>query len=339
MARYALRRILFLVPQLFVVTVFSFSLVHLIPGDPAHIILGPLGGTPANVRALRVKLGLNDPLPVQYFRYLDRTVRGDWGTSSVTQQPVIQEIADRFPPTLFLISTSLILCCTIGVSVGFLAARRPPKSLLNRLITGYGFLTGALPDFWVGLILVFVFFHVLGLLPAPLGELPVGADLPTKIVGVPLIDAVLTGRWDLAWQAFQLAILPVMTLVIVYTPTIIKIAAVTISDTINAPYTAAARAVGVRPRTINRYVLRNALIPILTTSGVLFAFLLGGAVLVETVFSWGGFGQYAVESVLKKDFYPIQGFMLVAATFTIVVYLVVDLLYFAIDPRIRVNQR
>lgn len=339
MGRYVLRRLAILVPQLIVVTVVSFALITLIPGDRARIILGPAGATPENVAALREKLGLDDPIPVQYVRYLERLAEGDLGESATTRQPVLGEIADRLPATLFLITASLVICVVVGVAVGFLAAVRGERSLLNRVITGYGFMTGALPDFWVGLILIFIFFYLLGWLPAPLGQLPIAAERPPDLTGVALIDAVVAGRWSLVVAAAKQAVLPVLTLVLVYTPTILKIATVTIAQTLRAPYVIAARAVGVRPRSIRRYVLRNAMIPIITTTGVLYAFLLGGAVLVETVFAWGGLGQYAVESVLRKDFYPIQGFMLAAATFTIVVYLVVDILYFAVDPRIRLARR
>ena len=342
MRTFLARRLLFLIPQVFVVTVLAFVLIKLIPGDPAAIILGPLR-TEAGVEKVHRDLGLDKSWPEQYWLYLERTVQGDFGNSHISRIPVVSELERRLPITLWLITIGAVLCILLGIGIGYLAALAPPGGWLNRGITGYGFLAGALPDFWVGLILIFFFFVKLDILPAPIGQLPssvtTGPDNPDTVTHIALLDALLDGKWNVAGVAFRASIMPVLTLVLVYMPVVLKITAASTADVYNSQFVTGARAVGVRRRTIVRYILRNALLPIVTTSGVLYAFLLGGAVLVETVFSWGGFGQWSVTSVNNKDFNPIQTFMLVAALFTILVYLSVDLLHFAVDPRIRAGRR
>ena len=339
MRRFLLRRLAFLIPQLFIVTLLAFILIKLLPGDPVIAILGPLHTLEGEIR-LTEKLGLDQPLPTQYFRYLERTVQADFGSSTITKQPVVDELGRRVPATLWLISLGLIVCVGLGIGVGYIAALAPPTGwggYLNKSIIGYGFLAGALPDFWVGLILVFIFFTQLDILPAPIGQLP-GYNpvlLPDGPTNIDLLDTLIAGEFGMAGTAFRATIMPVLTLTIVYAPVVLKITAVTTTEVFNSQYVQGARAVGVRQRTILRYIMRNALLPIVTTSGVLYAFLLGGAVLVETVFSWGGFGQYTVAAVNALDFNVIQGMMLVAAVFTIMVYLVIDILHFFIDPRVR----
>ena len=343
MRQFLLRRLAFLIPQLLVVSFLAFLLIKLLPGDPVLIILGPLRTQEGVIRETE-RLGLDKPFFVQYQKYLERTVQADFGNSILTKQPVIDELGNRVPATLWLITLGLVLCLVIGIGVGYLAALAPPTgrgSYINKAIIGYGFLAGALPDFWVGLILVFIFFSQLDLLPAPIGQLPgyAPSDLPNGPTNVDLLDALIAGNFGQAGTAFRASIMPVLTLTIVYAPVVLKITAVTTAEVFNSQYVIGARAVGVRQRTILRYIMRNALLPIVTTSGVLYAFLLGGAVLVETVFSWGGFGQYAVTAVNALDFNVIQGMMLVAAVFTILVYLLVDVIHYIVDPRIRAAAR
>ena len=341
MRKFLLRRFAFLIPQLFVVSFLAFLLIKLLPGDPVLIILGPLRTQEGVIRETK-RLGLDKPFFVQYGRYVERTVQGDFGNSIVTKQPVIEELGRRVPATLWLITLGLVACVVIGIGVGYVAALAPPTgwgTWLNKSIIGYGFLAGALPDFWVGLILVFIFFATLGVLPAPIGQLPgyVPSQIPTGPTNIDLLDTLIKGDFGQAGTAFRASIMPVVTLAIVYAPVVLKITAVTTTEVFNSQYVTGARAVGVRRRTITRYIMRNALLPIVTTSGVLYAFLLGGAVLVETVFSWGGFGQYTVDAVNALDFNVIQGMMLVAAVFTIIVYLLIDIIHYFVDPRIRVS--
>ena len=332
--RFVLRRLAFLIPQLFIVSILAFTLIKLSPGDVATLVLGPLHDVSAE-RRVREELGLDKSVFTQYAKYVERTVQLDFGTSFRTKQDVVDELGRKVPATLWLITLALVVCLVVGIGVGYLAALAPPGGFLNRGIIGYGFLAGALPDFWVGLILIFFLFTKLDILPVPSGQLPLGVDQPDRVTSVVILDCLLDGDFNKAGVAFRSTIMPLLTLVLVYAPVVLKITAVTTAEVFHSQYVIGARAVGVRQRTIVRYIMRNALLPIITTSGVLYAFLLGGAVLVETVFSWGGFGQYAVDAVTNKDFNVIQTFLLVAAVFTIFVYLAVDLLHFAVDPRIR----
>ena len=331
---YITRRVGLLIPQLLVVTLLSFSLVHLLPGDPATLILGIAATVPGAREAMRARLGLDQPLPVQYGKYLQHLLQGDWGSSFFTQQPVLKDLATRLPSTLELITVSLAIAVVLGLVVGMLTARRP-AGILNRFLSWYGFLAGAIPDFWMGLLLIFIGYSVLHLLPAPIGQLSLSVTAPPERTYLLPLDSVLAGDSTALKSSLEHLILPVLTLVLVYTAPLLKITSVSVTNIQHSPFIVAARAHGMKQRIINWYILRNALPPIITTIGVIYAFLLGGAVLVETVFSWNGFGQFIVQSILRKDFFPVQGFVLVAAAFTMFVYAVVDILYAVVDPRVR----
>lgn len=331
---FVLRRLAFLIPQLLVATILSFSLVKLLPGDPAVLVLGIGAGTPGAVERMRDRLGLDDPLPVQYGKYLNNVVQGDWGASWFTKQPVLEDLAIRLPSTLELIILSLVICVIVGIVVGMITAMRP-TGLLNRFLTWYGYLAGAIPDFWMGLLLIFLLFYLWGIAPAPVGQLSINVDPPAERTHVLLLDCILAGDWQAFRSALEHLMLPVLTLVLIYTQPVLKMTNATVMRVKNEPFIVAAKAFGLRTRTRYWYMLRNALPPIITNIGNMFVFLLGGAVLVETVFAWNGVGQFAVESVLRKDFFPIQGFILLAAAFTMFVYLAVDILYALVDPRVR----
>ncbi len=329
---YVGRRLAFLVPQLFVVSVLAFALVKLLPGDPAVLVLGP-GATPQAVEGMRESLGLDRSIVEQYGRYVGKVVQGDWGSSWFTRQSVLKDLSTRLPSTMELVVLSLVAAVGIGVVVGMVAAMNPTGAI-NRVLTAYGFLAGAIPDFWMGLILIFIFYYLFHLLPAPLGQISPAIAPPLERTHLLPVDSLLAADWVAFKASLMHLILPVTTLTIVYVAPILKITNATVSNVKNAPFVMAARAHGVKQSHINWYILRNSLPPIITTTGVLFVFLLGGSVLVETVFAWNGFGQYAVESVVRRDFFPIQGFMLMAATFTMLVYLIVDVLYGLVDPRV-----
>lgn len=331
---YLARRFLFLIPQLFVATVLSFALIKLLPGNPVLLMLGLAASSPEAVAAMEKTLGLDQPLLVQYGLYISNVLQGNWGRSWFTRQPVLEDLGLRLPATLELITISLTICVFIGIVVGMLAALRP-TGVVNRGLTWYGFLAGAIPDFWMGLLLVFFFFALWKLVPAPLGQLSISVAPPPALTRVVLIDSILAGDGAAFKDHLLHLVLPVLTLVLVYTAPILKITAATVDKMRHEPFIVAARAYGVKERILYWYMLRNSLAPVITTIGVMYAFLLGGAVLVETVFAWNGFGQYAVESVLRKDLFPIQGFLLIAAIFTMLVYLVVDILYAFVDPRVK----
>ncbi len=328
------RRAAFVIPQLFVVSVLAFALLKLIPGDPARLALGPAATNEVSLQAMRERLGLDDPVVVQYGKYLENLVQGDWGRSFRTQEPVLEDIGRRLPATLELITLAMFLSLVLGVVIGIIAGLRP-RGVLSRILTWYGFFAGSIPDFWMGLLLVFLFFHVADIAPAPLGQIGIGVRAPPEKTYLLPIDSLIDGNWAAFKSSLTHLLLPVATLVLVYMPAVLKTVAAAVEKSRREPFLVAARVHGMRRRYLYWYLFRNTLPPTITIVGVLFAFLIGGAVLVEQVFAWNGFGQYAVEAVLRKDLLAVQGFLLVAATITMFTYLIVDVLYAIADPRVR----
>lgn len=331
---FAAKRLLFTIPQLFAVSVIVFFLIRLLPGDPSYMLAGPYA-QPERVAEVRSQLGLDQPLVVQYFGYLGRVLTGDFGISWRTSQPVLSDILLRLPATLELVVLAVFFSIIIGIPLG-VAVAVGKGGLLKRIIFLYGMLAGSLPDFWIGLLLVLVFFYYLGWAPAPLGQLDFGVSTPDHITGAYALDALLTGNWETLGSAVAQLILPVATLVLVYMPLVLKTSRSTMEEMMESHFMLQARASGLSRRAQLGYALRNALPPIITVIGIEFWFLLGGAVLVETIFAWGGIGQYAVESVVNSDYAPLQAVVLVTAVFTTLVFLIVDLLYHLLDPRISV---
>lgn len=331
--RHAALRLAYLVPQLFGIVLVSFFLIKSIPGDPVPLILGPLA-TRENLEQLREQMGLNEPLLVQFGHYVSRLVQGDLGTSWLTTRPVLEDLLRKFPATLELVTLGLLLAVAIGVPLGVLAAQRP-EGWVRRFSDGYGFAAGALPDFWFALLLILIFFSFLGWAPPPMGRLDIGLLAPPQVTGVLTLDALLAGDAEVFWSAAAQLVLPVLTLGIVNAGPILKMTQSTMERMLEADFSQYQHLCGLPPAAIRRHALRNALPSVLTVVSVLYGYLLGGAVLVEIVFSWGGAGQYAVGAVLNADLNAIMGFIIFAAVFSLLVYLVVDFLYLLIDPRTR----
>jgi peptide/nickel transport system permease protein len=331
--RYAGRRLAFLPVQLVIVSMIVFFLVRLLPGDPSYLLAGPFA-TVERVDEVRRRLGLDQPVWVQYVQYVRSVLRGELGTSWITSQPVLRDIAQRLPATLELILAAMVLSVVIGIPLGVLTAVRR-TGIVDRAVFAYGMLAGALPDFWLALIMIFVFFFKLGWVPGPIGQLDLAVSIPPRITGMYAVDALLTGDWAAFRSALAHLILPVTTLTAIYMPLVMKNTRSTMEEMLNSEFVAYARAAGLSRAVQLRYALRSSMPSVVTIVGILFWFLLGGAVLVETVFAWGGVGQYAVQSVVNSDYAPLQAFVLVTAVFTSVVFLLVDLAYFLLDPRIK----
>jgi ABC-type dipeptide/oligopeptide/nickel transport system permease component len=338
---YIVRRLVILIPQMFLISVATFILIRLLPGDPARLELGPLA--PAEgVQALRTQLRLDEPVPAQYLAYLERLFQGDLGRSWVNSSEVTSDLGERIPATLELLILGLGLVLLVLVPLGALTSARGGglvTRLLKKVTFGYGLLAGALPDFWLGLLLVFIFSSQLGLTPGPEGRLGIGELPPPDATGMYTVDALIAGDFALFGSAVSHLLLPVITLAFVYGAPIFKMTNSTMSAALRADYTTYAEGFGLSHGTILWYALRNAAPPIIVITGVISGYLLGGAVLIETVFNLNGVGQYAVQAITTADYAPIQAFVLIAAVFTMLVYLVVDLIYFATDPRVRVGQR
>ncbi len=331
--KYTSRRLLLLPVQLLLVSLIVFFLVRLMPGEPTFLYTGPFA-TMERVAEVRRQLGLDQPVYVQYVKYIERVAQGDFGLSLRTSQPVMADIRQRLPATMELILLAVVFSVLIGVPLGVYTAIRN-TGIINRIVFLYGMLAGALPDFWFALIAIFVFFYTLGLLPGPIGRIDLMVSEPETITGMYFLDSLLTGNWEALFSSLAHLLLPVFTLVFIYMPLVLKNARSAMEDMLGSDFVTFARASGLSRLMQWRYALRNAMPPVITVTGILTWFLLGGAVLVETVFAWGGLGQYAVQSVVNADYAALQGVVLLSAVFTMMVFLLVDLAYFVVDPRIK----
>lgn len=327
------QRLLFVVPQLVGILFVSFLLVKLIPGDPAVLMLGPFA-TPEGLARLRAELGLDRTVVEQFLIYLGNVLQGDLGTSWQTTMPVTSDLAQRFPATLELVTLGLLVALAIGLPLG-VAGARYKRGLLRTGADYYGLLAGALPDFWLGLVLIYVFYTMMGWAPAPLGRIDFAVIPPEPVTGALLVDSALAGNWQAFRSAAGHLVLPVLTLGLVNAGPILKMTQATTERMLDSDFSRYAELCGLPRKVVVRQALRNALPSVITIVSVLYGFLLGGAVLVEIVFSWGGAGQYAVQGVLNADLNPVLGFVLYSAVLSLFIYLLVDLLYFLIDPRTR----
>ena len=331
--RYIGRRVVFVVPQLFGIILVSFFLVKLIPGDPAVMMLGPTASA-QSLAQLRDKMGLNRPLVEQFWQYLANVARGDLGSSWQTTRPVTEDLFQRFPATLELITFGLLLAVAIGFPLG-VAGARLKRGAVRKVADYYGLLAGAMPDFWLALVLIYVFYTVLGLTPAPLGRIDMAVVPPATVTGSLVIDSLIAGDINALLSSLGHLALPVLTLSLINAGPILKMTQSMTERTLSSDFVRYADMCGLPRRLVLRQAVRAALPSVVTVISVLYGFLIGGAVLVEIVFSWGGAGQYAVQGVLNADLNPVLGFVVFSAVLSLVIYLIVDLVYFALDPRIR----
>jgi ABC-type dipeptide/oligopeptide/nickel transport system permease component len=321
------------VPQIFGIILVSFFLVKLIPGDPVVMMLGPVASQ-ESINALRENMGFNKPVIQQFIAYFYNVLHGDLGSSWQTTKPVLDDLLVRFPATLELVTFGLLLAMLIGVPLGVVSAQHR-SGPTRRLADYYGLIVGAIPDFWLALVMIFVFYTVLHVVPAPIGRLGFDVSQPPTVTGSYLIDSLLIGDFDAFWSAVGHLVLPVATLGFINAGPILKVTQSTMERILSSDSIRYAEMSGLQRSTIIRRAIRNALPSVITIISVLYGFLIGGAVLVEIVFSWGGAGQYAVQGVLNNDINPVLGFVLFAAVLSLIIYLAVDLIYFAIDPRMR----
>lgn len=334
---FAVRRLALLLPQLFVVITAAFVLIRLVPGDPAASFLGG-SATQEAVEQLRVKFGIDKSILVQYGDFLAGLAHGDLGMSWRTSQPVTQDIGDRFPVTFQLITLTMVFSLLIAVPGGILVAAlgRGRGSRAGRAVSrGYGLLAGAMPEFWLGLLLILIFFVGLGVAPGPFGLIDSDLTPLKSITGFVLVDALLTGNLAAFSSAVAHLTLPVITLTFVTAAPLLRMTAGEMRQALASDYVRFARSMGLSDRRVYRYALQSTAAPILTLAGVQYAVLVGGAVLIERIFSLGGFGQYGVEAVLASDYPAVLGFVTVAGTLAFVIYLLLDLVQGALDPRVR----
>ena len=331
-----LKRLALAVPSLIGVVIVTFLLARALPGDPAAYFAGP-AATKEAIEQVRAKLGLDRPLPVQFVRYVADLARGDLGVSLTTGQPVALEIRTRLPASAELTLLGLIVAVSVAVPLGILAATRP-GSILDHACRVLATAGVSLPVFFTGLILVYVFYYLFGLAPAPLGRLGVFFSSPPQVSGFYLIDSALAGDWEVWRASLQQLVLPALTLGLFALAPIARITRASMLAVLASDFVRTARASGLKSRTvIVTYAFRNAMLPVVTTLGMVFSFLLGANVLVEKVFAWPGIGSYAVEALIASDFAPVQGFVLTMAIMYVALNLAIDMLYGVIDPRVRLK--
>ncbi len=331
MGAYAIKRFLTIIPVLVGISLLVFSFIHLIPGDPAVAMLGERA-TPERVAAVRVQLGLDEPLYQQYLIYLRKVVRGDMGLSILRGDPVLADLLHRFPATVELALAAILLALAIGIPVGIVSAvwRNSLFDGLSRLVA----LTGvSMPIFWLGLMLAW-FFGV------ELGWLPTGFRLDTDVAVSPvtnlyILDSLLTGNAQALSSTLRHLILPALALGTIPLAVIARMTRASLLEVLSQEYIRTAEAKGLPQRAVVlRHAMRNALLPILTVTGLQVGHLLAGAILTETIFSWPGIGLWVYEAIQARDYPIVQGTTLFIATVFVLVNLCTDLLYAAVDPRI-----
>lgn len=332
-SKMILGRVAQAIPVVMGVVVISFLLTRALPGDPAAYFAGPAADE-ASIAEIREALGLNKPLFQQFFYYVGDLARGDLGTSLTTGQTVMSDLAARLPASLELTLVALLLSCAIAIPLGVLAATRPGTWVdhLCRVLVTAGV---SMPTFFTGIVLIYVFYYLAGLAPSPLGRLDFIYLSPPHFTGFYLIDAALAGDFETWLGALKQLILPATTLALFTLAPIARMTRAAMLSALSSDFIRTARAAGLASRKVlYGYAFRNALLPVVTTLGMVFSFTLGANVLVEKVFAWPGIGSYAVEALVVSDYAAVQGFVLAMALLFVVLNLIIDIAYALIDPRI-----
>ena len=332
MGQYAIKRFLTVVPVLIGVSLIVFSFTHLIPGDPAVAMLGERA-TPQRVAEVRAQLGLDQPLYRQYFIYVDKILHGDLGVSILRGDPVLRDLVRRFPATVELATSAILIATLVGVPMGIISAvwRNSFFDGFSRLVA----LTGvSMPIFWLGLMLAWCFGVVLGWLPT---GFRLGTDVTlVTVTHFNILDSLLAWNWVALVSSLRHLILPAIALSTIPMAVIARMTRASLLEVLSQDYIRTAESKGLPQRAvILRHAMRNALLPVMTVTGLQVGRLLAGAILTETIFSWPGVGNWLVHGVQSRDYPVVQGGILLVATIVISVNLLVDLTYGVVNPRIR----
>ncbi len=320
-------------PNVLGVIVVTFLLTRALPGDPAAYFAGP-AATQEAVEQIRVQLGLDKSLVHQFLFYIRDLSRFDLGNSLSTGQPVLAEIRSRLPASLELTLCGLLFACSLAIPLGILAATRAGSWMdhLCRMLATAGV---SLPTFFLGLLLAYLFYYLAGIAPAPLGRLDVSFSPPPSITGAYLIDSLIARDLELFRASAAQLVLPTLTMGIFVMAPLMRMTRAAMLGVLSSDFIRTARASGLsRTRVLYAYAFRNALLPVVTTLGMVFSFLLGSNVLVEKVFAWPGIGSYVIEALVASDYAPVQGFVLTMALLYVLLNLAIDILYGVIDPRV-----
>jgi peptide/nickel transport system permease protein len=334
MLRFIVRRLIQVVPTLLLLSVLIFAWLRSLPGGPAAALLGDKA-TPEKIAELNTVLGLDQPIPVQYVKFLGRALTGDFGNSLITGQPVTAEIARALPATIELSIAALLIAVLLGIPLGYVAARYRGRPLDTATVIGT--LVGvAVPVFFLGYLLKQWFAVDLGWFP-PSGRQSVDIDA-THVTGFAILDGLVTREFDASWDAIVHLVLPAIALATIPLAVIVRITRASVLDVMGSDFVRTANSKGLAPSTVReRHVLRNALLPVSTTIGLQTGLLLAGAVLTEKVFVWGGLGTLLADAITRRDYPRLQAVVLLGALVYVLVNLLVDLSYALIDPRVRVR--
>ena len=332
MLKFAVRRLLLLVPILLGLSVLVFLFVRALPGGPETALLGERS-TPERIAQVREAYGLDRPVYEQYGSYMGKVLQGDFGTSIQTQRPITEEIGRRFPATVELAGTAMTFAVLVGIPLGFIAARRRGSWVDNASTVG-SLLGIAIPVFALGYLLKYVFGVKLGILPTQgRQDAVITTEHPT---GFYVLDGLITGDLPAAWSAVRHLILPALALGTIPLAFITRITRATVLEVVHEDYVRTAEAKGMtRPVVTRRHVLRNAMLPVATVIGLQSGLLLSGAILTETVFNINGMGKFMADAIFNRDFPVLQGGILFLAVVFVLVNLLVDLSYGLLDPRVR----
>jgi peptide/nickel transport system permease protein len=332
--RVIVKRLALVLPTLFGLSLLLFLWVRALPGGPASALLGERA-TPERVQQINELYGFDRPVIEQYFIYMGRLLSGDFGVSIQTGRPVLDEFATRFPATIELGVVALIFAVGVGIPLGYVSARRYGK-LPDHIAVIVSLVGITVPVFFLAFILKYFFAVELGWFP-PDGRMDARMDA-THVTGFYVLDGILTAEWDAAWDAFMHLILPGIALGTIPLAIIARITRASVLETQGADFVRTARAKGLHDSSIrDRFVLRNALLPVVTTIGLQLGLLISGAVLTETVFAFAGIGNFLADAIFRRDFPVLQGFILFIAVLYALINLIVDISYSLIDPRVRVQ--
>jgi ABC-type dipeptide/oligopeptide/nickel transport system permease component len=331
LSRFLLRRLLLIGPLLFVVMFVTFMLVRIGGQDPVALLAGPTAST-QELELVRRQLGLDRPVWAQFAIYVGNVLGGDLGRSWLSNRPVLGDILERIPVTLELLFWGVGLGALIGIPVGLLAAFRPDRAFdqASRVLSLVGF---SIPTYWLGLLMLFVFFYLLGWAPPGMGRISLMATPPSRITGSYLIDGLLTGDMEATYSAAAQLVLPVLCVAIISAAPIIKQTRAIALEVTASDYVRYARAAGLPHGEVRRLVLRNSRTPVMTFVGTEITGLVGTTSLIEYVFAWGGLGQYGLNAIIAGDFTVVQAYVLFLALFSVFVFIVVDVAVLLLDPR------
>jgi len=331
---YVLKRLLYFIPVLLGLTIFVFVISRVLPGDPLVLFASQDMG-PEQLEKLREQMGLNQPIWAQYWQWLTDLLRGDWGTAWFTSTPVLTDLKNRFPATFELTTIAMMITLLLGIPIGVISALYKDQipDWIGRIISLFSF---SVPLFWLGLMLIYLLYVKWHIAPPPAGRIDIFMQPPKSITGLYLLDSVLTGNWEAFRSATTHIVLPAITLAFVTIGPVARQTRNAMIDSLNSLYIRSALAAGLPNRIVYYWLaLKNALIPTVTVTALIYGHQLAGSVVIEEIFSWPGIGRYALNAIVSSDYLPVQGFVILVSIVYVTVFLLADLVCFFLDPRIK----